>query len=287
MMGADASMMGMSIKAVAQGIWLGWKVESNWTNPFVFLTYLITKPIASVILVGLVFVIGSGASGISRGDLFFYTFTGAVFFIYPATIAISLAYLVHEDRAKYEALKHIYITPSSLRPYIVGRGIASAINASVSVTVSLLIGSIIFSNYFALHLPIDASSIDYLALASSIPLGVAAFISLGMVLYSINLVTFKLQYSLSEYTTGILFLFSGVVFPPSMLPYPISLIGEALPTTHFLNAVRASILGYDAYGSIAYLLLSTILMIAVALICMSRVESVARVKGTIDRKAEY
>ncbi|MEO9364516.1 MULTISPECIES: ABC transporter permease [Candidatus Nitrosocaldus] len=275
------------VRAVAQGVWLGWKVESNWTNPFVFLTYLIAKPIASVILVGLVFVIGSSVSGISRDDLFFYTFTGAVFFIYPATITISLAYLVHEDRAKYEALKHIYITPSSLKPYIVGRGVASAINASVSVAVSMLVGSIIFSHYFALHLPIDASSIDYPALIASIPLGVAAFISLGMILYAINLVTFKLQYSISEYTTGILFLFSGVVFPPSMLPYPVSLIGEALPTTHFLNVVRASLLGYNVYGSMVYLLLSTILMIVVALIFINKVESIARVKGTIDRKAEY
>lgn len=275
------------VRAVVQGIWLGWKVESNWTNPFVFLTYLIAKPIASVILVGLVFVIGSSASGMSRDDLFFYTFTGAVFFIYPATITISLAYLVHEDRAKYEVLKHIYITPSSLKPYIVGRGVASVINASVSVVVSMLIGSIVFSNYFALHLPIDASKIDYPALIASIPLGVAAFISLGVILYAINLVTFKLQYSLSEYTTGILFLLSGVVFPPTMLPYPVSLIGGVLPTTHFLNVVRASLMGYNAYESMAYLLLSTILMIAVALIFMNRVESIARFKGTIDRKAEY
>ncbi len=277
------------IRAVVQGVWLGWKVESNWTNPFVFLTYLIAKPIASVILVGLVFVIGSTASSIqgSREDLFFYTFTGAVFFIYPATIVISLAYLVHEDRAKYEVLKHVYITPSSIQTYIIGRGVASAINASVSVAVSLLVGSIIFSNYFALNLPISASSVDYLTLLSSIPLGVAAFISLGMVLYSINLVTFKLQYSLSEYTTGILFLLSGVVFPPKMLPYPISFIGEVLPTTHFLNVVRSSLLGYNAHESMAYLLLSTILTIAVALIFMRRMESIARVKGTIDRKAEY
>lgn len=283
MLGVYASKV---VRAVVQGIWLGWKVESNWTNPFVFLTYLIAKPIASVILVGLVFVIGSSASGISREDLFFYTFTGAVFFIYPATITISLAYLVHEDRAKYEVLKHIYITPSSLKPYIVGRGVASAINASISVVVSMLIGNIIFSHY-ALHLHIDASSIDYPALIASIPLGVTAFISLGMILYAINLVTFKLQYSISEYTTGILFLFSGVVFPPSMLPYPVSLIGEALPTTHFLNVVRASLLGYNVYVSMAYLLLSTILMIVVALIFMNKVERIARVKGTIDRKAEY
>ncbi|MDW8275016.1 MAG: ABC transporter permease [Candidatus Nitrosocaldus sp.] len=281
---------GMStvIRTVVQGVWLGWKVESNWTNPFVFLTYLIAKPIAGVILVGLVFVIGSSASGMgSREDLFFYVFIGAVFFIYPATMTVSLAYLVHEDRAKYESLKHIYITPASLTPYIVGRGMASAINASVSVAVSLIIGSIIFSNHFSLPLSIDVVRVDYPALVASILLGVAASILLGIILYAINLITFKLQYSLAEYTTGVLFLLSGVVFPTSMLPYPASLIGGALPTTHFLNAVREALAGDHAYTSMAYLLLSTLALAVISLACMKRVESLARMKGTIDRKAEY
>ncbi len=278
--------VGRLVKVIVQGIVLGWKVESNWTNPFVFLTYMVAKPIAGVVLVGLVLIIGSIAS--INKELFLHVFIGAVFFIYPANIIIALAYLVHEDRAKYEVLKHIYITPLSLKPYIVGRGIASAINSSISVLISLLIGILIFNNYFALDIAINPFKIDYIMLIICIIIAVTAFIFLGMILYAINLVTFKLQFSISEYTTGILFLLSGVVFPTSMLPYPLDVFTDALPTKHFLNLARASILGINDYYSNLVLLISTTLVLSfIAIVSMHVIERKARIKGTIDRKAEY
>lgn len=279
-----AGIMGL-VKVIIQGIVLGWKVESNWTNPFVFLTYMVAKPIAGVVLVGLVFIVGSIAS-IDK-ELFLHVFIGAVFFIYPANIVIALAYLVHEDRAKYEVLKHIYIAPLSLKPYIVGRGIASAINSSISVLISLLIGLLIFNNYFALDVAIDPLKIDYIMLITCIIVAVTSFISLGMILYAINLVTFKLQFSISEYTTGILFLLSGVVFPTSMLPYPFDIFTEALPTKHFLNLARASILGINDYHSVVLLVSTTLVLSFIAVASMHLIERKARIKGTIDRKAEY
>ncbi len=274
----------IAIRVIVQGIILGWKIESNWTNPFVFITYMVAKPIAAVILVGLVIIVGSGASVSS--DLFLYSFIGITFFIYPANVVIALAYLVHEDRAKYEVLKYIYVTPLSLSVYIIGRGIATAVNSSISVLISLLIGLFIFNTYFGLELSIP-SSIDYPVLMSSILIGVASFILLGMVLYAINLITFKLQYSLSEYTTGVLFLFSGVVFPIEMLPYPLQLVSTSLPTTHFLNLIRSSILGYSYMDHLMMLVTTTLLLSAVAYIILHKVELRARMKGTIDRKAEY
>jgi ABC-2 type transport system permease protein len=275
----------IAIKVIVQGIVLGWKVESNWTNPFVFITYMVAKPIAAVILVGLVIIIGSGAS--VNSDLFLYSFIGTTFFIYPANIAIALTYLVHEDRAKYEVLKYIYVTPLSLRVYIIGRGIATAVNSTISVLISILVGLFIFNTYFGLELSIP-SSIDYPVLMSGVLIGVASFILLGMILYAINLITFKLQYSLSEYTTGILFLLSGVVFPTSMLPYPLQIITDALPTKHFLNLARASILNIGNYmDDLILLALTTLAILFIAVILMYIIERKARIKGTIDRKAEY
>jgi ABC-2 type transport system permease protein len=267
----------IAIKVIVQGIVLGWKVESNWTNPFVFITYMVAKPIAAVILVGLVIIIGSGAS--VNSDLFLYSFIGITFFIYPANIAIALAYLVHEDRAKYEVLKYIYVTPLSLRVYIIGRGIATAVNSTISVLISILVGLFIFNTYFGLELSIP-SSIDYPVLMSGVLIGVASFILLGMILYAINLITFKLQYSLSEYTTG-------VVFPIEMLPYPLQLVSTSLPTTHFLNLIRSSILGYSYMDHLMMLVTTTLLLSAVAYMILHKVELKARRKGTIDRKAEY
>ncbi|HLE34307.1 MAG TPA: ABC transporter permease [Nitrososphaerales archaeon] len=275
-------------KVMAQGAWIGWKVESNWTDPFVFLAYMIAKPMASVIMIGLIFLIGSDAAGTMNQQFFFYTFTGAIFFIYPTTLAISLGYLMHEDRAKYEVLKQIYIAPESIKPYIFGRVIASSVNATVSVIAAFVIGTVIFSTFFGLDLGINALQVNYPLLVGTILLGIIAFGFLGLLLCAINLVSFKLQYSLSEYTTGFLFLLSGVVFPVSVLPTVAQEVGYALPTTYFLNLVRSSLLGSGEFTlDLAYMILSTAGFAVMATILFKIAEHRARQKGMIDRKAEY
>ena len=275
-------------KVMAQGAWIGWKVESNWTDPFVFLAYMIAKPMASVIMIGLIFLIGSDAAGTMNQQFFFYTFTGAIFFIYPTTLAISLGYLMHEDRAKYEVLKQIYIAPESIKPYIFGRVIASSVNATVSVIAAFVIGTVIFSTFFGLDLGINALQVNYPLLVGTILLGIIAFGFLGLLLCAISLVSFKLQYSLSEYTTGFLFLLSGVVFPVSVLPTVAQEVGYALPTTYFLNLVRSSLLGSGEFTlDLAYMILSTAGFAVMATILFKIAEHRARQKGMIDRKAEY
>lgn len=274
-------------KVLAQGTRIGWKVESNWTDPFVFLAYMIAKPIASVLLIGLIFLIGSDAAGTMDQQVFFNVFTGAIFFIYPGTMILSLGYLVHEDRAKYEVLRHIYIAPESVVPYVFGRAVAAATNATVSVVAALVLGSLIFDSSFGLSLGIDASQVNYALLAVAIILGVTAFSFLGLLLYAINLVTMKLQHSLSEYTTGILFLLSGVIFPLGMLPPAVQYIGHALPSTHFLTLVRAALQGSMPWMDLAYMVLSTAGFALVSALLFRVAEQRARRKGIIDRKAEY
>lgn len=275
-------------KVMAQGAWIGWKVESNWTDPFVFLAYMIAKPMASVLMIGLIFLIGSDAAGMMNQQFFFYSFTGAIFFIYPTTLAISLGYLMHEDRAKYEVLKQIYIAPESIKPYIFGRVIASSVNATVSVIAAFVTGTVIFSTFFGLDLGINALQVNFPLLVGTILLGIIAFGFLGLLLCAINLVSFKLQYSLSEYTTGFLFLLSGVVFPVSVLPVVAQQVGYALPTTYFLNLVRSSLSGSGEFTlDLAYMILSTAGFAAMATILFKIAEHRARQKGMIDRKAEY
>jgi ABC-2 type transport system permease protein len=243
---------------------------------------------ASVLMIGLIFLIGSDAAGTMNQQFFFYTFTGAIFFIYPTTLAISLGYLMHEDRAKYEVLKQIYIAPESLKPYIFGRVIASSVNATVSVIAAFVTGTVIFSTFFGLDLGISALQVNYPLLVGTILLGITAFGFLGLLLCAINLVSFKLQYSLSEYTTGFLFLLSGVVFPVSVLPTVAQEVGYALPTTYFLNLVRSSLSGSGEFTlDLAYMILSTAGFAVMATILFKIAEHRARQKGMIDRKAEY
>jgi ABC-2 type transport system permease protein len=117
---------------------------------------------------------------------------------------------------------------------------------------------------------------------------VIAFAFLGLVLCAINLLSFKLQYSLSEYTTGTMFLLSGVVFPVSMLPVIAQQIGNALPSTYFLNLIRLALSGSSEFTvDLAYMVLSTIGFAISALLLFKLAEYRARNRGMIDRKAEY
>ena len=277
------------VKVLVQGIWIGWKIESNWTDPFVFFAYMIAKPIASVFLVGLIFLIGSEASGVRDPEFFFYAFTGAIFFIYPATMAVSLGYLVHEDRAKYEVLKHIYIAPESVKPYIFGRALAVAINSTVSVIVAYVIGTATFGNFFGMDLGVNALHVNYPLLIGAILLGVVAFSFLGLLLCAISLLSYKIQYSLSEYTTGIMFLLSGVVFPVSMLPVVVQQMSYMLPSTYFLNLVRLALSNSNIsfMNDLIFMILATVGFSVTAMLLFKLAEHRARHKGMIDRKAEY
>jgi ABC-2 type transport system permease protein len=43
------------------GTWLGWQIESNWTEPFLFAIYSVIKPVAGVlILVFMYLVVAKG-----------------------------------------------------------------------------------------------------------------------------------------------------------------------------------------------------------------------------------
>ncbi|HVP36513.1 MAG TPA: hypothetical protein VMT04_05905, partial [Terriglobales bacterium] len=59
---------------------LGWAMESNWADPFLFAIYSIIRPIASsLILVFMYLVITRGKTSF---DLFAYIFLGNTFFMY-------------------------------------------------------------------------------------------------------------------------------------------------------------------------------------------------------------
>ena len=41
-----------SLRSFKVAAWLGWQIESNWTDPFLFAVYSIVKPLASAGILG-------------------------------------------------------------------------------------------------------------------------------------------------------------------------------------------------------------------------------------------
>lgn len=279
------------LKTLKQAIWLGWKVETNWTDPLIFSIYYLIRPLAGLLIVGFVFIIGNMVSETALPPEYFaFIFIGNSFFIYVVQIMMTMSFLIHEDRAHYEVLKHIYLSPASLRWYILGRALNGVMNASISLVLTLGLGTLIFQGLAGVQIPINWLQIDYTTLTLGLVLGVICFISIGFVLCGINIMTAKVQFMLPEYVSGILYLFGGVVFLPEILPSWGQTISYALPITYFLRIMRFSILhqqGSDLQLNLIYLVLTTIATLIVGTLVFKAAEYKARRDGLIDKKEEY
>jgi len=278
------------LKVVKQAIWVGWKVETNWADPLVFAIYYLIRPLAGLLIVGFIFLIGSAVGGVFSPEYFVFMFIGNSFFIYVVQIMMTMSMLIHDDRAHYEVLKHIYLSPNSWSWYIIGRALNGVLNASMSLVLTLGFGVLIFQGLLGVQIQINWVGIDFSLLALSLVLGIICFIAMGFVLCAINIMTSKVQFMLTEYVSGILYLFGGVVFMPEILPSWGQTISNALPITYFLRSVRFSIL-HQAASSIQtdllYLALTMIATIIIGFAVFRIAEYKARRDGLIDKKEEY
>lgn len=280
------------LRTVKQAIWLGWKIDTNWADPLVFAIYYLVRPLASLLIVGFIFLIGSLASpsGVFDPQYFAYMFVGNCFFVYVTQVMMSMSILIHEDRAHYEVLKHIYLSPGSLKWYILGRALNGVLNASISLILTLGFGLLIFQGMLGVLIPINWLGIDFPLLALSLIIGMFCFLALGFMLCGINIMTSRVQFMLTEYVSGTLYLFGGVVFLPEILPSWGQAVSNALPITYFLGSIRFAILhqtGFDAQTNSLYLILTTVGAIILGISIFKIAEHKARKDGLIDRKEEY
>jgi ABC-2 type transport system permease protein len=280
------------LRTVKQSIWLGWKVETNWADPLVFAIYYLIRPLAGLLIVGFIFIVGSAAApGAALNPGYFaFMFIGNSFFLYVTQIMMTMTMLIHDDRSHYEVLKHIYLTPGSLTWYIFGRALNGVMNASVSLVLSLAFGVLIFQGLLGVQIPINWIGINFPLLALSLLLGIVCFIGIGFILCGINILTSRVQFMLNEYVSGILYLFGGVIFLPEVLPAWGQTISNALPITYFLRVIRFSILQQSPTSvqtDLLFLVITVIATMAIGTASFRVVEHKARKDGLIDRKEEY
>jgi ABC-2 type transport system permease protein len=282
--------IGTILRAIKQAVWLGWKVETNWADPLVFTIYYLVRPVAGLLIVGFIFLVGSAVAGTVDPVLFTFLFIGNSFFIYVMQVMMTMTMLIHEDRAHYEVLKHIYLAPGSLSWYIVGRALNGVMNASVSLLLTLGMGVAIFQLGLGINIPINWLATNWGILALGLLLGIVCFMGMGFILCGINIMTSKVQFMLNDYVSGILYLFGGVVFLPSILPSWAQQISNALPVTYFLNVIRFSFLpeaNFDVQLNLLYLVVTMIATVFIGMLVFKVAMYKARRDGLIDKKEEY
>jgi ABC-2 type transport system permease protein len=215
--------------------WLGWQIESNWTDPFLFAIYSIIKPLASAgILVIMYSIIAKGNFGT---PIFPYIYYGNAFYIYVGAVMAGISWAVIDDREHYKTLKYMYIAPIHIPVYWLGRGVARFLSGSVAVLITLVFG-VLF-----LKVPLDLARVDWPLFVASLTVGIAMLSMMGLILASITLLIAHHFFLIGEAVASALYLLSGAIFPLDVLPAWLRPFGYAMPITYWLELMRRSLAG--------------------------------------------
>lgn len=284
--------MNESARSFRVATWLGWQIESNWTDPFLFFVYAIIKPVTGVMILVVMYWV------ITRTDTaspyFAYMYLGNTAYIYVGSILVGVSWAVIDDREHYQTLKYIYVSPINLYFYLLGRGMARFLTGTLSVVITMAFGLL------ALNLSIHVEQIRWLYLAVSMILGLTSMAFMGLLLGAATLQMARHFWSVGESVAGALYLFCGAIFPIDVLPGWLRPLGFALPLTYWLESLRRAVLGPAASKSISPSLAGIsdgqLLLILIAVTLFTGAISIyffrwsvhrAREKGLIDMTTQY
>lgn len=281
------SSIGTRLRQIWAAVKLGWAIESNWTDPFVFLTYQIVRPLfGTLILVIMYRVIRGDADPMSFAQIY----VGNAFFILVMQSVIVIGFIVFEDRERFEMFRYIYLSPIGLGSYLLARGASHIAATSASIVLTLALG--IWGFDVPMHL--SWSELPYFMVIMT--LGVIATLAVGLMLASATMVLANHGQSTPEGVVGVLFLLSGVVFPVDILPGICADLGRWMPWTYWLEGIRHVLLGTPFNTSLAGLsdnaiLLRLLLMTAgislLAAATLYGAERLAVSRGKIDQKTDH
>ncbi len=221
-----------TIRNLRTAVLLGWRVESNWTDPTLFFIYTVAKPVASLLLlVVMISVIGGATSEAQRT---FVVLGSAPWAMLVSGIA-GPAWSVLEDRERYRMLKYLYVSPATLLVLLVGRAGARIAAGAMGTAVALVFSVIV------LGLRVDLGAVHWPLLAVSLVLGLAPILAIGLLLAGVCLQTRQESWSYPDAVSGAMFLVSGVVFPLAVLPDPVEILGLLNPVTWWVAGVRMAV----------------------------------------------
>ena len=229
--------MGLSetLRSFKIATWLGWQIESNWTDPFLFAVYSIVKPLASAGILVVMYSIITG--GNFNTPIFPYIYFGNAFYIYVGAVMSGISWAVIDDREHYKTLKYMYLAPILIPVYWLGRGVARFLTGSMAVLITISFG-VLF-----LHVPLDLTKVNWSLFIVSLTVGIAMLSMLGLILASITLLVAHHFFLIGEAVASALYLFSGAIFPLDVLPAWLRPVGFAIPITYWLELMRRSLAG--------------------------------------------
>lgn len=236
--------MNSHFRTLSWSTWLGWQVESNWANPWLFVLYLVVKPVTGSLMLVCMFYAADAAadSAFGRGvpkEFLPYVYVSNACFALVGAVMFGMSSVVIADRESYRMLKYIFVSPAEFGTYFLGRGFAKAMEGIGGGVITILAG---------LALPgiresLGFGHLDIGWLLAYLAVGFVMLWSAGMLLASAVLNMSRSSMFLSEGIAGVIYFLSGVVFPLAILPGWLKPVSACLPTTYWLEGMRRAILG--------------------------------------------
>lgn len=226
------------VRSFRLAAWLGWQIESNWADPFLFAIYSIVKPLAAAAILVVMY------SVITKGNfdapIFSYIYLGNAFYIFVGQVMTGISWAVIDDREHYKTLKYIYVTPVQFSVYLMGRGVARFIIAAFSVMITILFGVL----FLSVH--IEFSQVNWLLFFITLIIGVVMLAMMGLILAGVLMQLVHHEFGIGDAVASALYLFSGAVFPLEVLPSALRWVGFINPVTYWLELLRRSLVGQVA-----------------------------------------
>ncbi len=223
------------VARVRSAAWLGWQIESNWADPFLFVVYAVTRPLAmALILAGMYWAVAGEAT---RREAFLGFFIGNAFHVYVTQVVVGMGWLIVEEREDYETLKYVYTSPMGMFTYLTGRASVKLALATVSLILTLMVG------WWVIGLRWNWADVNWGSWLLSFVLGLWACVSLGYLVAGMALLLPRASITLNEGLAVALYLLCGVIFPVDLLPRGLQEASLALPFTYWYEALRRFLLG--------------------------------------------
>ncbi|MEA2651221.1 MAG: type transport system permease protein [Chloroflexota bacterium] len=283
MIGSTASVRGITLpdawRSFRTAVSLGWAVEANWSDPFLFAVYTIAKPLASALILVVMFQVITQGQGT---EFLQFLIVGSALWNVVFGVMGGLVQSILEDRERYRMLKYIVVTPSSLFPFLLGRSLARVIVSFVAVALTLFVG--------VAFLGVELRP-NLLYLVPATLLGVLAVVALGVFMAGWCLQLRQEAWHYPEAIAGAIYLISGAIFPIDILPGFLHPVAYASPTTWWLEASRRGLLGHGSPGAIGdisdgmvmlFLAISTAVAVPVGLAAFAWFMKRARQAGLLD-----
>ena len=271
--------------------WLGWEMDSNWTEPWLFMVYSVVKPVAGAFILVLMYTVFAIIGNRQDPAAFSYMYVGNSFFIFVASVLFGTFQVIQSDREWYQTMRYVYIAPISYYVYILGRAVSKIAVAAFAVLITLVFGALFLG--VQMHISLEAVPL----FVASTALGLAVLLAIGICLGGISFLTAKHTHGLAEGIPGIFYVFCGVLFPLSVLPGWGQTVGRAIPLTYWFDITRrlltptlgveTTLVGYSDLAILLLLIVSSVAFFGLSVLVFKAGEYFARKAGKIDMTTSY